>query len=246
MKTHEGQHRAYDRKALLKDFDSLLTMARIVGSKYFEDEAFEQIAHQSRVEYEKIIPVLPYVGGKKSLFTNLMIQSGQTIAFHRACKNRGLERRQIGELLYEIVEAQMQSVSRIKKWFARRLLFTRSYRKRWKTALEESQSREFPKNWVGEFVEGNGSDFEYGFDFLECGFLKLARESGCEEIAPYVCLSDYARMRGIGVGFRRTQTLAMGHFRCDFRFSRNYETPRAWPPESLDEFRNSPLGNNAV
>ena len=243
---HEEQSRAYDSRALLKDFDSLLIVARRGGFKSIEDEEIEQLAHQSRVEYEKIIPQLPYVGGKNSQFTNLIIQSGQTIAFYKACKNKNLEKRQIGELLYEIAEAQVQSISRIKKWLVGRLLFSRFYRNPWRKAMEESQNREFPMNWVGEFVEGDGSTFEYGFDFLECGFLKLARESGCEEIAPYVCLSDFARMRGIGVGFRRTQTLAMGHPRCDFRFSKNYETPRGWPPESLEEVRNSPLDDTLL
>jgi hypothetical protein len=106
--------------------------------------------------------------------------------------------------------------------------------------MEESQSREYPMNWVGEFVEGDGATFEYGLDFVECGFMKLAREMGCEEIAPYVCLADFARMSGLGIGFWRTQTLARGHPRCDFRFGKNYETPKGWPPENLDEVRNSP------
>jgi hypothetical protein len=241
MKVQDDQDHAYENIVLLKDFDGLLTVARGVGSHHFDDEAFEQLAYQSRVEYEQIIPLLPDVGGERSLFTDLIIQSGQTIAFYRACMDKGLETRKIGELLYKIAEAQIQSVSHIKRWFTRRLFFTRFYSSRWRRAMEESQNREFPENWVGKYVEGNKRDFEYGFDFLECGFLKLAQEFGYEKVAPYVCLCDFARMRGIGIGFKRTQTLAMGHPLCDFRFSKNYETQKGWPPESLDEVRNSPL-----
>lgn len=246
MNRQGRQNETYDRKSMLKDLDSLLTVAKGVGAQYFAEELVEQLAHGARIEYEKIIPRLPYVGGEKSMFTDLMIQSGQTVAVYNACKNEDLQDRQIGELLYHIAEAQVRSVSRIKKWFARRLFFTRSYRNRWKRAMEESQTRQFPTNWVGEFVEGDGTEFDYGFDFVECGYLKLASEIGGEEFAPYVCLCDFARMRGIGVGFRRTQTLAMDHPKCDFRFSKNYETPRGWPPESLDEVRNSPLDGSTL
>ncbi len=240
MEARTGQNQVYDNKALLDDFDSLLRIARKVNVKFFDDETIEQLALQSRDEYARLIPQLPYVGGEKSPFTPLMIQAGQTIAFYHACKNIGLEKEQIGELIYEIAEAQMQTISRFKKWFARRLVFSNSYRDRWRKAMEESQNREFTKNWVGEFVEGNGKDFEFGFNFIDCGFLKLAREYGCEEIAPYGCLCDFVRMRALGIGFRRTQTLAMGHARCDFRFLKDYETPTGWPLESLEEVRNSP------
>lgn len=240
MEGRTGQNQIYDSKALLDDFDGILKIARKVGVKLLENDTIEQIIIQSRAEYERLIPQLPYVGGETSPFTPLMIQSGQTIAVYRVCKDIGLENEQIGELIYETAKAQMQTFSRFKKWFARRLVFSQSYRNRWRKATEESQNREFAKNWVGEFVEGNGKDFEYGFDFLECGFLKLAREYGCEEIAPYACLCDFVRMRALGVGFRRTQTLAMGHPRCDFRFLKDYETPRGWPLESLEEVRNSP------
>ncbi|MFW9795377.1 MAG: L-2-amino-thiazoline-4-carboxylic acid hydrolase [Candidatus Thorarchaeota archaeon] len=237
----EKQKPGYDRETLLKEFDNLMNIARSVRVSYLDEEGIEQLAQEARVKYNKIIPILPYVGGEKSRFTDLMIQSGMTVAFYKACKDRNLSDRQIGELIYKIVEEEMRSVSRIKKWFARRMLFTSSYRNAWRQALEDSQTREYPKNWVGEFVEGNGIEFEFGFDFLECGFMKLARDNDCEKIVPYACLCDFARMRGLGVGFRRTQTLAMGHPRCDFRFLKDYKTQRGWPPESLDEVRNSQL-----
>jgi hypothetical protein len=60
---------------------------------------------------------------------------------------------------------------------------------------------------------------------------------GAEEVAPYVCLGDYARMRSLGIGFKRSRSISMGGERCDFRFIKGYETPRAWPPESLEEYR---------
>ncbi|MFW9844635.1 MAG: L-2-amino-thiazoline-4-carboxylic acid hydrolase [Candidatus Thorarchaeota archaeon] len=240
MNNQERQNRSYDSHSMLKDFDSLMQIARKVGIKFFEDKVIDRLAQDARVEYEKIIHQLPYVGGDASMFTDLMVQSGQTVAFYKACKEKGIQDRLIGELLYEIAEEQVRSVSWIKKWLARNLFFTRSYRNKWKSAMEDSQKREYSTNWVGEFVEGDEKNFDYGFDFLECGYLKLAQSHGGEEFGPYVCLCDFARMRGLGIGFQRTQTLARGHPRCDFRFKKGIETLRGWPPEILDEVKNSP------
>jgi hypothetical protein len=239
-------HHTYDRKALFKNFDRLISLAKKVGQRHFDEQTVEQLARQFRGEFEEIIPLLPYVGGKARAFTKLMIQSGQTVAFYRACKGINLETRQIGQLLYEIAETQAESIPRVLKWFVRRTVLGPDGKSLWRKNMEESQSREYPMNWVGEFVEGDGATFEYGLDFVECGFMKLAREMGCEEIAPYVCLADFARMSGFGIGFRRTQTLARGHPRCDFRFGKNYETPKGWPPENLDEVRNSSLDDGGL
>ena len=81
----------------------------------------------------------------------------------------------------------------------------------------------------------DGKSFEYGFNFTECGWLKLIEKEGIKDSAPYACLCDYARMRAIGIGFKRTKTIAAGAEICDFRFIKNYETPKGWPPEDLEE-----------
>jgi hypothetical protein len=37
---------------------------------------------------------------------------------------------------------------------------------------------------MGKFVEGDGRTFDYGLDFTECAWVKLAKVMGAEEIAP--------------------------------------------------------------
>ncbi len=45
-------------------------------------------------------------------------------------------------------------------------------------------------------------------------------------------------MRALGIGFKRTKTLATGANMCDFRFIKGYQTAKGWPPENLEEFKN--------
>jgi hypothetical protein len=89
-----------------------------------------------------------------------------------------------------------------------------------------SRSRREPVGgWVFEFVEGGReSGFEYGVDYTRCAIRELAIANGAAEIAPYICLADVAGSDAFGWGLARTETLAQGGRRCDFRFARGGET----------------------
>jgi len=226
-----------NKKKLMKEFHDLLITAEKVGQKHFDDEILKIFVEKTLHEFDLILPELPYVGGKESPYTNLMLQSAQTLAFYKACKSLGIDVRQCAEMMYEVGEVHIDSMSQIKKRLAKRMAFSRSFKQNWKKWAIESQKQEHPENWVGEFAEGDGTTFDWGLNFSECGCLKLLRKYDAEEIAPYACLGDFVRMRGLGIGFKRTQTLALGYSGCDFRFVKEYQTPKGWPPESLEEFK---------
>ncbi len=68
------------------------------------------------------------------------------------------------------------------------------------------------------YVLGNGDDFDYGVNYLQCGNYTFVKTHGGEAFAPYVCMSDIALGEAMGWGLIRTGTLADGCARCDFRF----------------------------
>ena len=70
------------------------------------------------------------------------------------------------------------------------------------------------------YLIGNGKDFDWGTDYLKCGNYKFVKSQGVEEFAPYVCLSDMALGKALGWGLIRTETLADGCDKCDFRFKK--------------------------
>lgn len=224
-----------NKRKIIKEFNSLVKAAKKVVSPIYDTPTFENIASQAQTELENILSRLPYVGGDKTPFTSLMIQSAETIAFYKACKSLELSEREMGKIIYEIAESYAQSVSSIKKWLYQKAIFSKRMKNYWRKWLKESQKRKYPENWVGDFVESDGITFDYGLNFTECAWVKLVQKEGAEDIAPYACLCDYARMRAIGVGFKRTKTIAAGADICDFRFIKEYQTPRGWPPEDLEE-----------
>jgi hypothetical protein len=74
------------------------------------------------------------------------------------------------------------------------------------------------------YVAGDGNDFDIGIDYVKCGNYKFVKDQGTEEFAPYVCMSDIALSNAMGWGLIRTETLADGCERCDFRFKKGGKT----------------------
>lgn len=66
--------------------------------------------------------------------------------------------------------------------------------------------------WAG------GEGFAFGVDYVRCANLDFVIGQGAAAFAPFVCLSDLVLSDAFGWGLTRTQTLADGCDRCDFRF----------------------------
>ena len=84
---------------------------------------------------------------------------------------------------------------------------------------KETHEKHYANDWVVDVLEKT-DDYEFGFDYTECGVCKLCRDEGCPELAKYLCSLDFMLVEVIGIGLKRTTTLAEGGDRCDFRFSR--------------------------
>lgn len=78
--------------------------------------------------------------------------------------------------------------------------------------------------WAYRFIEGEPGAFDYGVDYTRCAIRELAIESGAEAFAPYICLADIAGSEALGWGLARSETLAQGGERCDFRFRKGRPT----------------------
>ena len=91
-------------------------------------------------------------------------------------------------------------------------------RKTWSALThDENHRKQYPNDWVVDFLPGEGK-YAFGFDYLECGVCKLCRDEGCPELAKYLCRLDYMLVEIMGLHLDRTQVLAEGKEKCDFRF----------------------------
>jgi hypothetical protein len=95
----------------------------------------------------------------------------------------------------------------------------------------ESQKRLYPENSLWRFVQGEGKEFDFGMDMTECAICKFFHAQGADELTPYMCLTDFAVSKALGMGLIRTTTLAEGGVKCDFRYKRGRETMQSRPSE---------------
>ena len=83
---------------------------------------------------------------------------------------------------------------------------------------KNSYEKKYENDWVVDFIEKT-DEFDFGYDYRECGCCKLCRDENCPELAKYLCTLDYMLVDIMGIHLDRTMTLADGYDKCDFRFS---------------------------
>ncbi len=192
-------------------------------------DAFAQaIIQEAREILEDLIPELPYIGGDENPMTHHIIRCSTSLALYKAMKARGKSAEATGKVIYDAVT---EAVRHMPPTPPPTEAFLAEQRER----ARISQKRRYPGDWVWAFVEGNGEDVEYGYDFYECGTRKLYHAHGADAFTPFFCYLDFVTYRTPGWSFSRTKTLAEGHEMCDFRFKKGGETQKGWPPPFLEE-----------
>ena len=91
-------------------------------------------------------------------------------------------------------------------------------RRQWSKFTHE---KHYENDWVVDIIENKDGkeDFVMGYDYLECGVCKMFKAEGCFQWAKYLCKLDFLLVEVIGIGLKRTTTIAEGGSKCDFRFT---------------------------
>lgn len=223
-----------NREKLLAEHRKMAAAGReIIAGRYGEAFA-DTLLRESLAEFERLIPELPYIGGKQNPLTQNLLQSAGALAVYRVMQRHGKTVEETGEFLYRMTEAWAGRYPRFLRHLIGRYFMSSYGQRRSKKWSAMTQERRYPDDWVRLHVEGDEQTFDWGADYLECGIVKFLHSQGADELAPYLCRVDYATFRALGIGFKRTMTLAEGCEKCDFRFKKGIETPGGWPPPWLE------------
>ena len=220
------------RPQLLKEFDQTVKHIQPVLGRYFTLEQVPVLIQETRQEYSGIIPQLPDLGGKQP-FTQFIISTGMLLAVYRVAKAYGKSIEEIGELIYEIGGAYLKAYPAFLMRLFGKMNFSQFYLRRLQKRALESHRRQYPGDYVYNFVAGDGQHFDYGVDYLECASCKFLAKQNASELAPYLCAVDILYSRLLGWGLTRTMTLAQGAEKCDFRFKHGGPTNVAVPAALL-------------
>ena len=181
----------------------------------------EAIVKESLQRFEALLPDLPYIGGADNPNTRSLYWTATWLAMYRSLQARGVSVGEAARLCYVGAASYFDSVPMrwLMRWQGRRYL-SRKRMDRGRRLAALSQQRRYPDDWVFRVIEGDGQAFEFGVDYTECGVVKYLAREGAPELAPYLCWIDYPMTAAMGVRLDRTETIAQGGPRCDFRMSR--------------------------
>jgi hypothetical protein len=177
-------------------------------TRFGEDRA-SGLMEDIRQEYEALAPEMPYIGGEENMFTEWLIYGVYYLAVYRVLKAEGQGVEEAGKVIFDT----FQAMADYPKWLLRLvggLKYNDRYVSRLRDAAARTQERRYPGDWVAAFIDGDGEEFDYGIDITECGICKFYRAQGAEELAPYLCLSDYVVSDAFDRGLVRYKTWLKG------------------------------------
>ena len=207
-------------QTLLRDFDETANLARPELARRYGAQLAYTLVGDARGEFEQLIPEIPHIPGFRARPLNVFLRAtAQELAVYRAWKRHGLSASEAWEFCHRAIVTRMQAYPAWKNWLLRKLMFSRLMMRR----VRKRASMENPMQ-LGDFqvryLLGDGESFDWGVDYVACENYEFMKRQGAEEFAPYVCMSDIALGEALGWGLTRTQTLADGCDRCDFRFKK--------------------------
>ncbi|MCP4256499.1 MAG: L-2-amino-thiazoline-4-carboxylic acid hydrolase [Planctomycetes bacterium] len=212
------------KSKLLKDFDRTATLVQDYLVQHNGKEFADTLHKEARLEYEKLIPEVPFIKDMRARALNsFLLVTAQEVAVYKAMKKHGKGPSEAWEICHEAIKERMKSFSRIRRWLLKRLMHSRFLMRRVRRRVERKEQLKFGDFEV-RYVLGDGTDYDWGVDYLGCGNYNFAKRQGAEDFAPYVCMSDIALGDALEWGLIRTQALADGCESCDFRFKKGGDT----------------------
>ena len=221
----DQQNNAYisHKSKLLRSFDRTATLVRdTVVSRYGEDFA-DTLYQEARQEFEDLIPQMPYIDRRAAMLRTFLFITTQELAVYKVMKRHGKTAGEAWEICHDGLRLRLEKVPKFVRWLVEKIYFSNFTRKMMQTTAAQTQEQPLA-GFVMEFVAGDGENFDYGVDYLECTMHKFVCEQGAAEFAPYACLSDISLGDTFGWGVIRSETLADGCQRCNFRFKKGGQT----------------------
>lgn len=208
----------------LADFDRTSALVRPFVVERYGEAGAEALHRDARQTYQEILPRVRWVEGPRAPIMNAFLRgTAQEIAVYKAVEARAGTAPEAWEICHEANRLRMEQLPRWKRWLLGRFMFSGLVR-RMVRRREKRNELVRAGDFELRYVTGDGSDFDFGVDYVRCGNLELAKKLGAQAFAPYVCMSDIVLSDALGWGLTRTQTVADGCSHCDFRFKKNGAT----------------------
>jgi hypothetical protein len=210
--------------SLLKLFDFTFRPIRKKLASHYGEAYAESIVDKSRQNFVEIIPQMPYVGGMKNYYTPIIVVNGFIVAMFRAMEETGKTAEEVMRIWAEVADDLFRKIPGPIARLGGRMLLSKQTMKAFEKQTHISQERKYPEDWVYVLLEGDGEEFDVGFEFSECAVIKFYQAMEVMDLARYCNFGDVTYSHYLGIGLDASETLGMGCDRCRMLFKKGGET----------------------
>ncbi len=223
-------------KKTFKYFNFMSKSMEEVLLKRYSDYEVESLLAKAREEFIKLAPTIPYIGGYENSGTKNILGAGVMLSYINVLEDYGLEEREIGKILFEMLDKLFKEKSDFSKVIIK-FFATRKIGKKFiaKQVEKSMQYEKYPDAWENRILDVEGYDIS--FNLNRCGICTYYKSQAKENYIKYICLGDFPIFNAIGMKLERPSTIASGGDTCAYRLTFSDEKVEAWPPEGLAEWK---------
>jgi hypothetical protein len=210
------------RRRLLRAFDRFARWVAPRLAEQLDAGQVEAVLAAARAEFDRLIPELPYIGGRRNVFTPVMVVNGWLLALHRAMTARGRSARDVIRVCAEVSDDFFRSAPGRLLRLLGRLAFTWPVWALLRWQAERSQERRYPEDFVYRVERTDEGEVALVFD--ECAVNKFYDAQGTPELKPYCNFFDVTYSRVMGMGIDARETIGLGCARCSLRYKLGRDT----------------------
>jgi hypothetical protein len=219
------------REELLQAFQETNEGARQYLAARDGEKLAGAVTREAAGRFSSLLPRLPDVGGEQNIDLPYIPIAAWYLAYYQPMLVWGKTAADVGRMIYDLNAMDLGRYPKAQALAAGARWFTPANLEKLQKWAAWTQERTYPANWVATFIQGDGQDFDFGYDYQECGVVKYLQAHRASEVAPYVCLNDFLKSRTFGTGLQRSKTLAQGDAVCNFRYKKGRPVTQGWDTE---------------
>ena len=203
-------------------FEVFLNAARPVLARHRDDAFAEGVIADARAEYERVLPDVPDIGGRRNVFQPVMTINGWLAALHRAVRARGGTAEDTIRTSQAVFDGWLRKLPPFALRAIGRLLLSGPVTRYFERQAARSQERRYAEDFVWQVERGPDGEFSFVFD--ECAVNKWYDAHDLRDLKPYCNFADVTYSRLMGMGVDAHETIGLGCPQCALRFKEGRAT----------------------
>jgi hypothetical protein len=203
-----------------------LAVQKIVFRKTLEKnhpEKSEAIWSDTEIEFARLKSELIFIKTSKNPMDARLESAALFLALIKSMKMHSFDFTAIRSACLQVAEELVRPKSSFQlfmKKLTARVVLTSFVQRILKRKIAATRTPVKTPGFVVEYVAPEKDKFLFGLDITECGICKLFKKGQMEEYAKILCEVDFITSEIAGLQLIRSNTIANGGKKCDFRFAR--------------------------